>query len=173
MGALMTNQCGIPLTEEYDAAVAAWKRAHGEHLKPTTDADLGWVAGYARSFVDRRLAAEPNGDVRALFNKAIGAQFENKFSFSFETTEEAERAFHYIADLGMLQTSRPPSDPYRPENTADAAPSTDSTALNRTVTYEDPRNYDDHACHRPLDPVRKDDEPGRLDRSSGPSAAQV
>lgn len=59
---MLTNQCGIPLTEEYDAAVAAWKRAHGEHLKPTTDADLGWVAGYARSFVDRRLAAEPKAD---------------------------------------------------------------------------------------------------------------
>jgi hypothetical protein len=51
----MTNQCAIPTGDEYDAAVAAWKDAHGHHLKPCTDADHAWVAGYARSFVDRRL----------------------------------------------------------------------------------------------------------------------
>ncbi len=52
---------------------------------------------------------DAGSDIRALFNKGIGVQKGNRFSFSFETAEEAERAFHFIADLGTLQTSRPPS----------------------------------------------------------------
>jgi hypothetical protein len=52
------DETPIPLTAEYDAAVAAWKDAHGHQFKPCTDADHAWVAGYARSFVDRRLAVE-------------------------------------------------------------------------------------------------------------------
>lgn len=51
---------------------------------------------------------EPTEDVRALFNKGLGVQKGNKFSFSFETEEEANRAFHYIAELGTLETSQPP-----------------------------------------------------------------
>lgn len=51
---------------------------------------------------------ETTPDVRALFNKGIGVQKGNRFSFSFETEDEANRAFHYIADLGTLETSQPP-----------------------------------------------------------------
>lgn len=46
-------------------------------------------------------------DIRQLFNGAVGVQKENRFSFSFETEAEANRAFHYIADLGTLETSQP------------------------------------------------------------------
>lgn len=53
-------------------------------------------------------AAVPPPDVRALFNKGIGVQKGNKFSFSFETEEEANRAFHFIAHLGNLETTQPP-----------------------------------------------------------------
>jgi hypothetical protein len=55
-------------------------------------------------------------EIRALFNKAIGVQYRNKFSYSFETEGEAERAFHFIGSLGELQMSRPP-----PETTAELA----------------------------------------------------
>jgi hypothetical protein len=48
---------------------------------------------------------------RALFNKGIGVLKENRFSFSFENAAEAERAFHYVADIGTLQTSQPPKHP--------------------------------------------------------------
>src|SRR3990167_2240642 len=51
---------------------------------------------------------ETNDDVRALFNKGLGVLKGTKFSFGFETDEEAERAFHYIADLRILETSKPP-----------------------------------------------------------------
>lgn len=34
-------------------------------------------------------------------------QLRNKFSFSFETEEEANRAFHYIGEFGNLETSQP------------------------------------------------------------------
>jgi hypothetical protein len=61
-----------------------------------------------RAALDGRVG-QPPPDVRALFNKGVGVQKENRFSFGFETVEEAERAFHYIADLGTLETSRPPS----------------------------------------------------------------
>lgn len=54
------------------------------------------------------LPVETESDVRALFNTGIGVLKDNRFSFSFETPEEAERAFYYIADLGTLETSQPP-----------------------------------------------------------------
>jgi hypothetical protein len=49
-------------------------------------------------------------EIRALFNKAIGVQYRNKFSYSFETEQEAERAFHFIGGIGELQMSRSPSE---------------------------------------------------------------
>ena len=52
-------------------------------------------------------AAQPPHPVRQLFNKAVGVQKGNRFSFSFETEEEANEAFHYIAELGTLETSQP------------------------------------------------------------------
>jgi hypothetical protein len=54
--------------------------------------------------IRERKAEETTADVRALFNKGLGVLKDNRFSFSFETAEEAERAFHYIADLGTLET---------------------------------------------------------------------
>lgn len=48
----------------------------------------------------------PTDDIRQVFNKAIGVQKGNRFSFSFETEEEANRAFDYIGELGELETTR-------------------------------------------------------------------
>jgi hypothetical protein len=52
-----------------------------------------------------------------LFNKGIGVLKGNRFSFSFENAEEADRAFHYIATFGTLQTSQPPKHPETPADT--------------------------------------------------------
>jgi hypothetical protein len=66
-----------------------------------------------RTFVDAladidrercRLPVETPDDVRALFNKGIGALKDNRFSFSFNGDIEAAAAFHYIAKLGALET---------------------------------------------------------------------
>lgn len=54
-----------------------------------------------------RNAHEPS-ELRLLFNKGIGVQRGNGFSFAFPTEEDANQAFHYICDLGTLQTSQPP-----------------------------------------------------------------
>jgi hypothetical protein len=70
------DETPIPLTAEYDAAVAAWKDAHGHQFKPCTDADHAWVAGYARSFVDRRLAVETTDCTEATANTPPGARRE-------------------------------------------------------------------------------------------------
>jgi hypothetical protein len=43
-----------------------------------------------------------------LFNKGIGVQRGNGFSFAFPNEEDANQAFHYICDLGTLQTSQLP-----------------------------------------------------------------
>lgn len=56
--------------------------------------------------LDVALTGMPTEDIRRLFNKAVGVQKENRFSYSFETDEEASRAFDYIAELGTLETSR-------------------------------------------------------------------
>lgn len=55
-----------------------------------------------------RPAGETSVGIRELFNKGVGAQKGRHFSFGFETEEEANRAFHYLADLGSLETSQPP-----------------------------------------------------------------
>lgn len=52
--------------------------------------------------------AAPPAAIRELFNKGVGVQAGNRLSMSFETEEEANRAFHYLAELGELETSRPP-----------------------------------------------------------------
>src|SRR5688500_14880348 len=52
--------------------------------------------------LDTALKEAPSDEIRQLFNKAVGVQKDNRFSFSLETDEEASRAFDYIADLGTL-----------------------------------------------------------------------
>jgi hypothetical protein len=107
------------MSDDFDKDIARLdqiRRAHNS-ARPTSE-NPAWMnthtdCAFLLSFIDRlwkeyTRTAEPQDAVRNLFNKGIGAQLKNKFSFSFETTEEAEKAFHYIADLGTLQTSRPP-----------------------------------------------------------------
>jgi hypothetical protein len=71
----------------------------------TQDANA-WAAHDWLTEIERD--AEKTTDVQLLFNKGLGAQKGNRFSFSFETEDEANRAFHYIANLGTLETSQPP-----------------------------------------------------------------
>lgn len=51
-------------------------------------------------------ALKPPEDIAQLFNKGVGVLKDTRFSFGFETADEAERAFRYFADLGNLETSR-------------------------------------------------------------------
>lgn len=85
--------------------------ATSPHIPPV---ERGMLAAILLDLIKLYPPDEPPDDVRALFNKGIGVQKDNRFSFSFETKEEAERAFHYIADLGTLETSQPPKHPNRP-----------------------------------------------------------
>jgi hypothetical protein len=82
-------------------------------LSQTTAED--WRARETQAPHVTLLCTDP--EIRALFNKAIGVQYRNKFSYSFETEDEAERAFHFIGSLGELQMSRPP-----PETAAEPSP---------------------------------------------------
>lgn len=56
--------------------------------------------------LDTALKEAPTEEIRQLFNKGVGVQKGTRFSFGFETEDESDRAFHYIADLGTLETSR-------------------------------------------------------------------
>lgn len=68
---------------------------------------LNYCADQVMTYIDAESPVETD-EIRKLFNRGIGVQVKNKFNFSFETEEDANRAFHYIADLGTLETSRPP-----------------------------------------------------------------
>jgi len=69
--------------------------------------DVPALAAERMAELEQLRAAQPPLPVRQLFNKATGVQKGNRLSFSFETEEEAIRAFHYIATLGELEASRP------------------------------------------------------------------
>lgn len=58
----------------------------------------------AINMIDAGTPKQSLGDVRALFDKAIGTQQGCKFTFSFDTERQALRAFEYLADLGSLGT---------------------------------------------------------------------
>lgn len=76
-------------------------------------------AGYEkREYVRADLAAQPAADTIAKpqGSHALGARVGKKFSFSFDTDEEAEQAFQRVAQLLKLQTSRPPTDRNIPSN---------------------------------------------------------
>lgn len=73
--------------------------------EPPADNFESWRDATAAKVADE---ITPALTIRALFNKGVGVQKGNRFSFSFETEEEANLAFHYIADLGTLETSQPP-----------------------------------------------------------------
>lgn len=92
---------------QYDLLVSRGAETKASHERRVVGHASGWQEQMDTCVCGQQWPC-PKADIRALFNKGIGVQNRNRFSFSFETEEEANRAFHYIADLGTLETSQPP-----------------------------------------------------------------
>lgn len=67
---------------------------------------------HAEKWVKRALGSVPEpAAMRALWNKAVIVQSDNRATVAFETAEEAEAAFDYLQEIGNIEQPEPEPEP--------------------------------------------------------------